>query len=68
MNLNPDNIDPDTTTYGWVTTAVPDAWVNGNQLDVTLRFWNVRVDAVELVPEPTALSLFALGMLVLRRR
>jgi len=40
---------------GWIERAVPMDWVLGSSLDLTMRIWNARVDAVQL-EVPTGLS------------
>jgi hypothetical protein len=64
------------TTVGWVELpfdATSDAAYllpNGN-IGVTLRMWNWRVDAVEVVPEPATLGLLlscGLATVIRRRR
>ena len=50
---------------GWLTEPVPMAWITGNDLDLTLRLWNARIDQVELravVPVPGAVLLGILGL------
>ena len=51
----------------WIYESIPLAWVSGGDLDVTLRLWNVGLDAVKLsvttpaVPAPGAVLLGSLG-------
>lgn len=41
---------------GWIVRTVPTAWITGNRLDLTLRIWNAKVDAVVLfVDAPTTM-------------
>jgi hypothetical protein len=59
---------------GWLAWDIPLAWITSDILDVTLRLWNARIDAVRLdvsllpeppgpgIPEPAALALFGLGL------
>lgn len=35
---------------GWVERSIPSSWVVDNALDVTIRLWDARVDAIELIP------------------
>ena len=46
---------PATTDWeGWVERPIPSSWVSAGQLDLTVRFWNARIDAMEvLVDAPT---------------
>jgi hypothetical protein len=41
---------PPGTTVGWVSIPIPDEWLEGlsSSLDLTLRLWNFRVDALRL--------------------
>ena len=50
---------------GWLYEPIPVAWITGNDLDVTLRLWNARIDQVKLlatVPVPGAVLLGILGL------
>jgi hypothetical protein len=57
------------TTVGWLEAGIDTAWITSDSFDVTLRLWNVRIDAVELsvatrsVPEPSTLAALLLGLL-----
>lgn len=62
-------------TEGWVEANIPLDWITQNDLGLTLRLWNLRVDGVELnvanncsapVPEPSTLLLliFNLGGII----
>jgi len=69
-----DSFDPtvvDDRGGQWVFQAIPLAWVNSGDLDVTLRLWNAYLDCVRLdvytegtpcVPAPGAVLLGSLGM------
>ena len=64
---------PDDTVVGWVefpfdTTSSPGFLLPSGDVAMTLRLWNWRVDAVQLVPEPSVMALLALGTLSLVRR
>lgn len=62
-------------TVGWVETGIDLSWITSDSLDLTLRLWNVRLDAVELrveskgglpaavAPEPGTLLLLGSGLM-----
>jgi len=73
MDALPGGILPSNHLAGWTeisfdATNDPGFVLTNGNVGVTLRLWNWRVDAVELVPEPATLLLFALGGLALLRR
>jgi hypothetical protein len=49
---------------GWLTAQLPAGSVNGNNVELTLRLWNARVDQVKLcaVPAPGAILLGSMGV------
>jgi hypothetical protein len=49
---------------GWLTAQLPAGCVNGNNVELTLRLWNARVDQVKLcaVPAPGAILLGSMGV------
>lgn len=73
IDYYPDGQLPDNYTVGWVNmpfdaTSDPGFVLLDGNIALTLRLWNWRVDAVELVPEPSTLLLLGLGGLVLRKK
>lgn len=42
---------------GWIERPIPAEWIVGGALDVTIRLWDARVDAVELVRGATTPTL-----------
>jgi hypothetical protein len=49
----------------WIYESIPLAWLDGGDLDVTLRLWNVDLDQAKLVatvPAPGAVLLGSLGV------
>ncbi len=51
----------------WITTSLNTSWFTSNSFDVTIRLWEVDVDAIELrlttpsVPEPSSFVLLGIG-------
>jgi len=59
----------DRTWAGWIEISVPPSWFVGASLEVSLRLWNARVDAIELdVVQPTRAVLGTWGKLKTRYR
>jgi hypothetical protein len=44
-----DEFPGDSGWTGWVERAIPEGWAGTNGLDLTVRVWNARVDAAELI-------------------
>ena len=55
---------PQNTTVGWLEASIDTSWITSDSFDITLRLWNARIDRIELeiVPEPSAIALLAIGL------
>ncbi len=76
VDLLPSGEAPSNTIFGWVdvlfdANSDPLYELPHGYVGVTLRLWNCRVDAIELIPEPAMMLLLAaggVGLIAWRRR